>query len=79
MEVSGGNRGFEAEGGDLRECVDAGVGAAGALGKTVFAGDMGDAAGERALDGGEAGLDLPAVKCGAVVGESDLPVGRCGY
>ena len=54
-----GNRG---EGGDLREGVDAGVGAAGALGEDGFAGEVEDGFGERSLDGGEAGLYLPAVK-----------------
>ena len=42
MEVGGGDRGFEAEADDLRECVDAGVGAAGALREDLFAGEAGD-------------------------------------
>jgi hypothetical protein len=54
--------------------VDAGIGAAGALREDGFAGDVADGAGEGALDGGEVGLDLPAVVGGAVVGEDDLPV-----
>ena len=57
-----------------REGVDAGVGAAGALGEDGFAGDAMDGVGERALDGGEVGLDLPAVVGGSVVGEDELPV-----
>ena len=31
---------------------------------------------EGALDGGEIGLDLPAVVGGSIVGESELPVGH---
>jgi hypothetical protein len=54
--------------------VDAGVGAAGALGQGGFAGDVVNGAGECALDGGEIGLDLPAVVGSSVVSESELPV-----
>ncbi len=64
----------EGEGGDLGEGVDAGVGAAGALGEDGFAGDAVDCLGECALDGGQAGLNLPAVVGGSVVGEDGLPV-----
>ena len=66
-EVGGGDGGVEGEGGDLREGVDAGVGAAGALGENGLAGDVVEGVGEGALDGGQAGLDLPAVEGGAVV------------
>ncbi len=61
----------EGEGGDLGEGVDAGVGAAGALGEDGFSGDVVDGVGEGALDGGEIGLDLPAVEGGSVVGEDE--------
>ena len=74
VEVGCGDGCSEGEGGDLGEGVDAGVGAAGALGEDAFAGDAVDGVGERALDGGQAGLDLPAVEGGAVVGEGELPV-----
>jgi len=54
--------------------VDAGVGAARALGENGFSGDAVDGLGECALDGGEIGLDLPTVVRGPVVGEYELPV-----
>ncbi len=73
-EVGGRDGGGEREGGDLGEGVDAGVGAAGALGEDGFAGDVVEGLGEGALDGGEAGLDLPAVEGRAVVGEDEFPV-----
>ena len=79
MEVGGGDGDGEGEGGDLAEGVDAGVGAAGALGEDGFAGDVVDGAGEGALDGGQAGLDLPAVEGGSVVREDGLPVRHRGY
>ena len=41
-----------------------------------FAGDVVDGVSEGALDGGEIGLDLPAVVGGSVVGKSELPVGH---
>jgi hypothetical protein len=56
------------------EGVDAGVGAAGALREDALAGGAVDGVGERALDGGQAGLDLPSVVGGSVVGEGELPV-----
>jgi len=64
----------EREGGYLRESVDSGVGAAGALREDGFAGDAVDGFGERALHGGEIGLDLPSVVGRSVVGECELPV-----
>ena len=76
MEIGGGDGDGEGEGGDLRESVDAGVGAAGALGENGFAGDAVDGVCEGALYGGEIGLDLPAVVGGSVVGEDELPVGH---
>jgi len=74
MKIRGGDGDGEGEGGDLRESVDAGVGAARALGENGFAGDAVDGPGECALDGGEIGLDLPTVVWGPVVGEDELPV-----
>jgi hypothetical protein len=74
MEVRGGDGDGEGEGGDLGEGVNAGVGAAGALGEDGFAGDAMDGLGERALYGGERRLDLPAVVGGSVVGQDCLPV-----
>ena len=67
----------EGEGGDLGEGVDAGVGAAGALREDGLAGDVVDGLGESALDGGKAGLDLPAVEGRAVVGEDESSSAAC--
>lgn len=74
VEVGGGDGNREREGGYLGEGVDAGVGAAGALGEDVFSGDVADYVGERALDGGQVGLNLPAVVGASIVAESYLPV-----
>ena len=74
MKICGGNGDGERKGGDLSERVNAGVGAAGALGEDGFAGDVVDGAGEGALNGGEVGLDLPAVVGRSVVGEGCFPV-----
>ena len=74
VEVGGGDGDVEREGGDLGEGVDAGVGAAGALRENGLAGDVADGVRESALNGGEVGLDLPAVVGGSIVGEGDLPV-----
>ena len=74
MKIGGGDGDGERKGGNLREGVNAGVGAAGTLGENGFAGDAMDGLGECALDGGEVGLHLPAVVGGSVVGEDELPV-----
>ena len=74
VEIGGGDGDGEGEGGYLGEGVDAGVGASGALGEDGFAGDATDGLGKCALNGGESGLDLPAVVGSSVVGQSDLPV-----
>jgi len=74
VEVGGGDRNVEREGGDLAESVNAGVGAAGALREDGFAGDAVDGLGEGSLYGGQIGLDLPAVVGGSVVGEDRFPV-----
>lgn len=76
VEVEGGDGDVQREGGDLGEGVNSGVGAAGALGEHGFAGDVKDGLGQGALDGGEVGLDLPAVVGRAVVGEGGFPVGH---
>jgi hypothetical protein len=58
------------DGGDLAQCVDAGVGAAGAVDLELGAfGEAAEGALELALDGVGLALDLPAVEGGAVVGE----------
>ena len=75
-QVGGRDVGGEGEAGNLAEGVDAGVGAAGALGEDVLVEDGAQGGGESSLDGREAGLDLPAVEAGAVVGQLELPVGH---
>ena len=73
-EVRGWNLGLQGEAGDLPERMNAGVGAARALGEDGFAGDVEEGAGERSLDCGKPGLHLPSMEGGAVVGEGKLPV-----
>ena len=69
---------MQRDGGDLGEGVDAGVGAAAALRERLLAGDARDRVGKRALDGGAAGLHLPAGEGRAVVRDGELPVLRGG-
>lgn len=69
---------LQAETCDLGESVDAGVGAAGTLRERGFSRDAAESCLELALDGGQAGLHLPALKGGAVVGQSELPVLEAG-
>jgi hypothetical protein len=71
LEVGGRDGVLEVEGGDLGEGVDSGIGAAGGFDADGGAFDFGEDLFELALDGGQAGLDLPAVVFGAVVGEFD--------
>lgn len=77
VEVGRGDRGFEREGGHLAESVDSGVGAPRALGQDRLSGDVVDYVSEGSLNGGEVGLDLPAMEGGSVVAEDDFP-GRHG-
>ena len=53
----------------LAERVHARVGAPGAVEANLLAGDLLQGVHQRALDGGNVGLDLPAVELAAVVGE----------
>ena len=55
--------------------MDSGVGSPGGFYLYFAAFNFGQDGFEGALDGGQAGLDLPAVVVGAVVGYCDLPVG----
>jgi hypothetical protein len=72
-EVGGRDARLKSKTGDLRESVHAGVGAAGALGQRRFTDDAAEGGLQLALDGGFAGLDLPSVEIGAVVGEGEFP------
>ena len=67
VEVGGRDGCFEREGGDLPKRVDAGVGAARALREHPLAHGAVDRVREQALDGGQAGLDLPSMERCAVV------------
>ena len=62
-------RGVRFEMRDLAERVNAGIGAAGAVDGDRFLGDLAEDVVEGALDGGQAGLELPAVEVRAVVGD----------
>ena len=73
MEIGGGDGGFDGKRGYLAMGVDSGVGSSRPLWKDQFAGDVLDSLGECSLDGGKAGLNLPAVKWGSIVGEDCLP------
>lgn len=53
--------------------MDAGIGSARALGQRRFSRDAAESGLEFSLDGWKAGLDLPTLKIGAVVGEGELP------
>jgi hypothetical protein len=59
---------------DLGLCMDPGVGASAALGQDALPGDALDGVGQLALNGEVAGLDLPAVEIGSVIGEGELPI-----
>ncbi len=54
---------------DLRQCMNARIGASGALWQKLFPREALDHRCQRALNGGPAGLDLPSVEGGAVIGE----------
>jgi hypothetical protein len=75
-EICRGDAGGEGERGDLAKSMDTCVGATGALGQDALAGDAVKSIAQSALDGGQAGLDLPAMIGGSVVGEGELPVGH---
>ena len=64
------------KGRDLGEGMDAGVGASGALGQKLLSGEALDGLRQGTLDGGLAGLDLPAVKGGAIIGEGEFESAR---
>ena len=59
---------------DLAQGVDAGIGAARALGQGRFAGDPAQRRLQFALYGRFARLNLPAAKLGPVVGQGEFPV-----
>jgi len=72
LELGGGEGGVRFEMSDLAEGVDAGVGASGGVDGEVLGGEFAEDVNESALDGGLAGLDLPAAEVGAVVGEGEF-------
>ena len=71
LEIRRGDRIFQGERGDLSQRVNTGVGAARSGDVHRLAFDSRDDFFEDALDGRKAGLDLPAVEIGSVVGERD--------
>jgi len=73
-KVGGWNSRMQLEACNLGEGVHAGVGAPGPLGEGGLAQDAIERRSQFALDGGVAGLNLPAVKVGAIVGEDEFPV-----
>src|SRR5581483_2589792 len=62
------------EGRYLGQGVDSGIGASGALGKDLLAGDSGDGLCQRALNRAQAGLHLPAMEFRSIVREGELKV-----
>ena len=74
QEFRGGEIGMGFEMRDLAEGVDSGVGAAGAVDGDALLGDFLEGVFEGALDGGDFGLELPAVEVGAVVGDGEFDV-----
>ena len=79
LEVFGRDGCLQGKAGHLRQGMHAGVGAAGALGKRRFARDAAEGGLQFSLDGGLAGLNLPAAVIGAVVGEGELPGAEIGW
>ena len=73
MQVRSGNVCMELKAGHLAQGVNAGVGAARALGQRGFAGDPAQGGLQFALDGRLSRLNLPAAEVGAVVGQGQLP------
>jgi hypothetical protein len=61
-------------GGDLSECVDAGVGAAGALRQRFFAGEVFESGHQSPLNGQSVGLDLPSGEIMAVIREREFEI-----
>ena len=59
---------------DLAQGVDSGVGASRTLRQDFFAGDSSNGRGQRALDGGRLGLDLPPREVRAVIGQDQFEI-----
>src|SRR5580698_1451310 len=74
LKFGGGEIGMRFEVGDLAQGVDSPVGAAGAVNGHALLGDFLEGVFEGALDGGDFGLELPAVEVGAVVGDGEFDV-----
>jgi hypothetical protein len=74
LQVRTGNSRRERKGGNLAQRVNPRVGSARALGKDSLSRDMVQSLNESALNRGQAGLNLPAMIAGTVVGNRELPV-----
>ncbi len=59
---------------DLAQCVDASVGAARAVHDDSFLGDFARGVVDGALNRRDAGLELPAMKIGSVVGDCNFDI-----
>jgi len=78
-EVCGGNRVSQRESGGLGQGVDTGVGTAGTGDFDGAAFDIAQDGFECALDGGQTGLDLPAMKVRAIIGDSRAKAARWAF
>src|ERR1700722_1009336 len=78
MEIAGRQARLRSKTGDLTECMDACVCAARPLQQDFLLGQLAKNAHDLALNGRFAGLSLPAVKIGAVVGDGQLEIAHAG-
>src|ERR1700722_4690627 len=78
-QIAGRDGGAKSEACNLRERVDPGVGAAGALRERRFSRDAAERRLKLTLDGWKAGLHLPALEVGSVVGQCELPGLKAGF
>ncbi len=76
LEISGGDRAFKRDAGNLSQSMDTRVGSPRALRKNDLSSDVTDRRRKRALHGGQVRLDLPAMEGGSVVAEGQLPEGH---
>ena len=74
LETIGRDGRLERKRSDLPESVNTGISPAGALRQHPLSDGTVNGIGERTLNGRKARLNLPAVECGAVVRERELPM-----
>jgi hypothetical protein len=73
-EIWRGNWRFDSNGGDLGQCVDAGVGASGALRQRFFTGQLFESGHQCPLNGHTVRLDLPSGEVMAIVSEREFKI-----